>query len=65
MQKIILQNHRRKNILTIKHEDLIFKDITEFEKDVFLKKLGIKSKIKILNPTEIRFMDAQTLIAPM
>ena len=46
-----------------KHEDLIFKDITEYEKDVFLNRLGIKSNIKILNPTEIRFIDAQTLIA--
>lgn len=45
-----------------KQEDLIFKDVTEFEKDVFLDRLGIKSKKKILNPTEIRFIDTQILV---
>ena len=46
-----------------KHEDLLFKDVGEEEVDVLLKRMNIKSKKKKLNPTEIRFIDANVLIA--
>ena len=46
-----------------KHEDLLFKDVSEEEIDVLLKRVKIKSKKKKLNPTEIRFIDANILIA--
>ena len=46
-----------------KQEDIVFKDVTEKEVDIFLKRLNIKSKKKKLNPTEIRFIDAATLVA--
>ena len=50
-------------ILVKKQEDIVFKDVTEKEVDIFLKRLNIKSKKKKLNPTEIRFIDAATLVA--
>lgn len=37
--------------------------MTEKEVDIFLRRLNIKSKKKKLNPTEIRFIDAATLVA--
>ena len=46
-----------------KQEDIVFKDVTEKEVEIFLKRLNIKSKKKKLNPTEIRFIDAATLVA--
>lgn len=49
--------------MATKQEDIIFKDVTEEEVGVFLKRMNIKSKKKKLNPTEIRFIDATILIA--
>ena len=49
--------------MTGKQEDIIFKDVSEEEVDVFLKRLNIKSKKKKLNPTEIRYIDVAILIA--
>ena len=46
-----------------KQEDLLFKDVGEEEIEVLLKRIKIKSKKKKLNPTEIRFIDANVLIA--
>ncbi|AMD16572.1 hypothetical protein TL18_00090 [Methanobrevibacter sp. YE315] len=46
-----------------KQEDIIFKDVSEEEVDVFLKRLNIKSKKKKLNPTEILYIDVAILIA--
>ena len=50
-------------MMTNKQEDIIFKDVSEEEIDVFLKRLNIKSKKKKLNPTEIRYIDVAILIA--
>ena len=50
-------------LMAKKHEDLLFKDVSEEEIDVLLKRIKIKSKKKKLNPTEIRFIDANILIA--
>ena len=49
--------------MTEKQEDIIFKDVSEEEIDVFLKRINIKSKKKKLNPTEIRYIDVAILIA--
>jgi hypothetical protein len=49
--------------MATKQEDLLFKDVSEEEVDVLLKRIKIKSKKKKLNPTEIRFMDPTMLIA--
>lgn len=50
-------------MMSEKQEDIIFKDVSEEEVDVFLKRLNIKSKKKKLNPTEIRYIDVAILIA--
>lgn len=49
--------------MTTKTEDIVFKDVTEEEVGVFLKRINIESKKKKLNPTEIRFIDTTVLIA--
>ena len=49
--------------MATKHEDLLFKDVGEEEVEVLLKRIKIKSKKKKLNPTEIRYIDANVLIA--
>jgi hypothetical protein len=48
-----------------KHEDILFKDVGEEEVEVLLKRINIESKKKKLNPTEIRFIDANILIADL
>lgn len=49
--------------MTKNNEDIVFKNVTEEEVEVFLKRINIKSKKKKLNPTEIRFIDVSILIA--
>ena len=56
-------NYKKCDKMTGKQEDIIFKDVSEEEVDVFLKRLNIKSKKKKLNPTEIRYIDVAILIA--
>ena len=54
---------KKRDYMTKNNEDIVFKNVTEEEVEVFLKRINIKSKKKKLNPTEIRFIDVSILIA--